>query len=178
LPALWIDNVAIVPAFYELIPDRTEYDPTLNFSLSDYMSQNGYEFSQICPKFHKFSKFQENPCDAIWVRSKISHIFNFAPIQAAGWRYSLLDIPFLAVIFNNSIEVPSVHPFGCIEEDLMAGLEFYEITNSEQRLCIANVFWKLLLTRPGISTFIDAVLGDNYDGYASVSMGRDFVCGY
>ncbi|MBW4619798.1 MAG: hypothetical protein KME17_10640 [Cyanosarcina radialis HA8281-LM2] len=33
-PALCVDNVAIVPAFYELLADRTEYDFTLNFSLS------------------------------------------------------------------------------------------------------------------------------------------------
>jgi hypothetical protein len=34
------------------------------------------------------------------------------------------------------------------------------------------------LTRPGLAVFIDTVFCNHGDEYASVTMGRDFVCGY
>ena len=102
------------------------------------------------------------------VRAKIPHIFNFYPPPAFGWRYELLNVPFLAAIFSNFREFPSLHPFACTEENLQAGLEFYKVTTPEQCSILANVFWQLLLRCQNLSAFIDVVLGDNYDDYASV----------
>ena len=105
-------------------------------------------------------------------------MFNFYPPTCSGWRYELLNIPFLAAIFSKSDKFPSLHPFVCTEENLKAELEFYKVTTPEQCLVITNVFWKLLLTSQNLSTFIDLVAGDNYDDYASVVMGSDFISGY
>lgn len=173
------DNIVIFPAFYEIIPNLRKYESILDFSLNKYMNQNGYHFSEVYPKFYKFySEFEIiNQYDAIWVRAKIPQIFNFYPPFAFGWRYQLLNVPFLAVILSNSNEFPLLHPFICFEENLSAGLEFYEITTPEQCRSIADAFWKLFFTSQELSTFIDVVLGDNYD-YDSLVMGNDFVSGY
>jgi hypothetical protein len=178
-----LDNILIIPALYELISIHSECESLLDLSLSKYMTHNGYEFSKVCLKFYKFSQpysyFESvNQCNAIWVRAKIPTVFNFSPPTASLWRYELLNIPFIAVIFSNSSDFPQLHPFACIEENLMAKLQFYKLTTPEECLSITNAFWKLLLTCQGLSTFVDVVLGDRYDDYSSVVMGRDFICGY
>ncbi|GJD19131.1 hypothetical protein RIVM261_040870 [Rivularia sp. IAM M-261] len=71
-----------------------------------------------------------------------------------------------------------LHPFVCTEENLQAGLEFYNFSTHAQCISIANAFWKLFFTSQDLSTFIDVVLGDNYDDYSSPVMGNDFVSGY
>lgn len=179
-----VDNIVIIPAFYEIAIEATTQNFKFEFSLNEYMVKNGCTFSKICPDFHQFSEpysklFETSTqCDAIWVRAKIPAIYKFYPPAAVGWRYELLNLPFLAVLLNDSRGFPSIHPFACIEEDLKAGLEFYPVTNSEQCLRIANAFWKILLSHQTLIGFVDVVLGDWYDDYASVVMGNDFVAGY
>ncbi|MBE9118195.1 hypothetical protein IQ249_20075 [Lusitaniella coriacea LEGE 07157] len=178
-----IDNIVIVPAFYEIAIKQTERDRAFNFSLGKYMSKNGYSFSDICPEFHKFSKPHSRfktviQCDAIWVRAKIAGVYQFEPPRGLCWRYELLNIPFLAVILDESKRLLSIHPFACVEEDLKAGLEFYPVTPSKWRLKISNVFWKVLLMSQKLVDFMDFVLGDDYDDYSSVVMGSDFVAGH
>lgn len=179
-----LDEIVIIPAFYELIPGRArKSESVLDFSLGSYMRQHNYEFSKICPTFYDFSqpysRFEAMiQCDAIWVRAKIQNIFNFSTPSAHGWRYELLNIPFLAMIPGQSNQSFALHPFVCTEENLQAGLEFYEISSDDECSAIANIFWKLMLTCQDLSEFIDVVLGDSYDDYGSVVMGQDFTAGY
>ncbi|MGP1383835.1 MAG: hypothetical protein ACTS2F_09770 [Thainema sp.] len=177
-----IDNIVIVPCFYELFPCPAKYQAILDFSLERYMLQEHLSFADFCPAFYKFIqpslRFEsENWQDAIWVRSKIISVYNFYPPQAYSIRHSLLNIPFVAVFLDESSSIAALHPFACVEDELKAGLGFYQVTTPEECSIISAIFWKSLLAEPKLADFIDRVVGWAYD-YESPVMGSDFVTGY
>ena len=157
--AIHLGKISIVPAFYELNIDRNEDESGLSFPLAEYVAREHplrtRLFRQLVSETCSLAE-----CDALWVRAKISAAYKFSPPSAVGWRYELLNIPFLAVIFDRPNSVFSIHPFVCIEENLKAGLEFYPLTSPEQRTTIARAFWGQLILSPGLASFFDRVLGD------------------
>ncbi len=168
--AVNIDNVIIVPAFYD-IDIQTSDEPQSEFPLAKYMTQH-----QIC--FHENYRVDcwcedvVNDCNAMWVRARIPNVYRFSPPPVIGWRYKLLDVPFLAILFDRNKSFPSLHPFACVDEDLKAHLDFFGVTTLGDRQKIAKVFWTSLLQGDReLTTFIDWVLGDCYDDYDSVVMG-------
>ncbi|NEO85150.1 MAG: hypothetical protein F6J87_13010 [Spirulina sp. SIO3F2] len=132
----FMDGVMFIPAFYELFPAQASSGFSLKHSLVRYMEKNGYHFDQICPKFDEFSKlfsgdyigqYSVQQCTAMWVRSRIPSLYGFSPPSDAYRKYKLIDISFLAIIFQSK-KLPQIHPFICIEDDLVASLEFYSFT--------------------------------------------------
>lgn len=177
-----IDNIIIIPAFYEFFPELEESDLNSDISLEEYLNNNGYQLSKICPRFDRFSTEKgltnsSSSGDAIWVHAKILDLFQYYP-PTIDWRSGLPDFPFLAITFNDSRKVASVHPFSCVEYNLQSYLEFSRFTSLEYQSLVSNAFWKLLLLHPGIGSFEQKIEGDCYDDYGSISMGSNFIAGY
>ncbi len=151
--------------------------------IANYMTRNGHIFSEICCEFHQFSQPDVEfsipvQYDALWVRAKVANLYQFYPPAVMGWRYELLNIPFLAVVLDKPGNFFSLHPFVCIENDLRAGLEFHPTTSPEDCLTIANAFWQALVAHPGLTSFVDVVSADRYDGYNLAMILYAFKAGY
>jgi hypothetical protein len=145
-----IDNIIIIPAFYEFFPELAEDDISYDeYCLEEYLTNNNCKLSQICPRFALFSR-EHNlndlgfSCDAIWVHAKIIDIFQYYP-PPIDWCYNLPDFSFLAIMLDECGEICLIHPFACIELNLQSYLEFYKFTPLQDRALVANLFWKLLV---------------------------------
>ncbi|PSB55301.1 hypothetical protein C7B77_15490 [Chamaesiphon polymorphus CCALA 037] len=177
-----IDNIIIIPAFYEFFPELEESDIDSDISLEEYLNSNGDRLTEICPRFARFFKEEgfvnsSSSGDAIWVHAKILDLFQYYP-PTIDWRYGLPDFSFLAVTFNDSRELASAHPFSCIEYNLQSYLEFSCFTDLKHQSIVSSAFWKLLLAYPGLGTFEQKIQGNCYDDYGSISMGSNFITGY
>lgn len=177
-----VEDIIIIPAFYEFFPERNCYEDTRYSYFDEYMSNNSRELTKICNRYAKFATeynlhFLGVSCDAIWSHAKIMHTFNYYPPSLMDWRDNILDFSFVAITISNLRKIVSIHPFCCIEDNLHACLYFPCKISLEEIETISSSFWEILINNQGFANFHENIRGSSYDDYG-FTMGCGLAVGH